>query len=112
MKERERRRIDRRERVYRRDGYICVYCAQPTPVEELTLDHVEPRVKGGDASDGNLVACCRQCNALKGGAAAWAFLAHNPEYRTHFLAAVERADERWARRVWPRLVRAVEQAAS
>lgn len=111
MNKRERRRLDR-ERIFRRDGHICVYCGEPTPAEELTLDHVEPRVKGGDRSEGNLVACCRRCNALKGGQPAWAFLARSPEHRAHFLAALERCDERWARRVWPRLVRAIHEAAS
>jgi len=112
VNERERRRLDRRERIFRRDGHVCVYCGEPTPAEELTLDHVEPRVKGGDASEGNLVACCRHCNALKGGQPAWAFLARSSEHRAHFLAALERCNERWARGVWPRLVRAIHEAAS
>jgi hypothetical protein len=69
----------------------------------LTLDHVEPRVKGGDASEGNLVTCCRACNRAKGGEAAWSFLARHPELRANFLAN--------ASAVWPRLRRAVEEAA-
>lgn len=64
---------------------------------------MEPRVKGGDRSDGNLVAACRACNAAKGGEAAWAFLARDPERRANFL--------RYATGVWPRLRRAVIEAA-
>lgn len=82
------------------------------PAAELTLDHVEPRVRGGDPSEGNLVTCCRVCNAAKGGAAAWQYLARNPEARLHFLTAVAECDTQHARPVWPRLLRAIEEAAS
>lgn len=101
----------RRERVLRRDGFRCVYCGEAFPAEVLTLDHVEPRQRGGDDSEGNLVACCVACNRLKGGHAAWSFLAGRPEVRERFLDAVARADKAHARPVWPRLVRAVEEAA-
>lgn len=93
----------RRERVLRRDQYRCVYCGEVFPPAELTVDHVQPRMRGGDSSEGNLVACCRSCNTLKGGEAAWSFLARNPQMRANFLAH--------ARGVWPRLRRAVEEAA-
>ncbi|HLU24131.1 MAG TPA: HNH endonuclease [Longimicrobiales bacterium] len=91
----------RRERILKRDRYTCVYCAVEYPPAGLTIDHVQPRVKGGDDSDGNLVTCCAKCNQLKGGLAAWAFLAARPEYRENFL--------RLAVSVWPRLRRAVEE---
>lgn len=93
----------RRERIFRRDGFTCVYCGVSDPTVELTLDHVEPRVKGGDTSDGNIVTCCRHCNALKGGEAAWSFLSRNPEMRARFLTR--------AVNIWPRLRRAIEEAA-
>ncbi len=68
----------------------------------MTVDHVQPRMRGGDHSIGNLVACCRECNVAKGGVAAWAFLAGRPTLRANFL--------RYARWIWPRLRRAVEEA--
>jgi hypothetical protein len=80
-----------------------VYCGRIFPDDELTLDHVEPRVKGGDRSDGNLVTCCRPCNVAKAGEPAWSFLARDVDRRANFL--------RFASGVWPRLRRAVEQAA-
>jgi hypothetical protein len=92
-----------RERIFSRDGFRCVYCGATFPETDLTIDHVEPRVKGGDRSDGNLVTCCRTCNTAKAGEPAWSFLARRPELRANFLA---RADS-----VWPRLRRAIEQAA-
>jgi hypothetical protein len=91
------------ERVFARDGYRCVYCAGVFPGEQLSLDHVQPRMRGGDNSEGNLVTACRACNARKGSAAAWAFLAELPEERANFL--------RYATAVWPRHRRAVEEAA-
>lgn len=93
----------RRERIFRRDGYRCLYCGNTFPAAELTLDHVEPRLKGGDSSAGNLVTCCRACNIVKGGQPAWSFLAQRPEMRASLLA---RAGE-----LWPRLRRAIEEAA-
>lgn len=93
----------RRDRIFSRDEYRCAYCARVLHENELTLDHVEPRLKGGDRSDGNLVTCCRPCNAAKAGTPAWAFLAWQPERRANFM--------RYARSVWPRLRRAIEEAA-
>ena len=94
----------RRDRIFRRDGYTCVYCAERFPAEELSLDHVEPRVKGGDSSDGNLVTSCTACNRAKAGKPAWAYLARERHLRENFL--------RLATGVWPRLRRAIEEAAT
>lgn len=93
-----------RERILARDGFRCVYCGRVLPPAELTLDHVQPRMRGGDQSEGNLVTACRNCNARKASRPAWAFLAENPVERANFL--------RYATGVWPRLRRAVEQAAA
>lgn len=93
----------RRERIFRRDAYRCVYCGKVCEAGELTLDHVQPRVKGGDHSEGNLVTCCTQCNEAKAGEAAWSFLARNPEARANFLTN--------ALYVWPRIRRAIEEAS-
>ena len=68
-------------------------------------------MRGGDDSEGNLVAACRRCNELKGGLAAWAFLAQRPDLRVNFLSAAESCDRTHARPVWARLVRAVREAA-
>lgn len=92
-----------RERIFARDAYRCAYCGEEFPAEALTLDHVEPRMRGGDQSGGNLVAACRACNARKGSLPAWAFLAEDEAAREIFLAR--------ARHLWPRLRRAIEEAA-
>jgi 5-methylcytosine-specific restriction endonuclease McrA len=95
--------VDRRGAVFSRDGHRCVYCGATFPADALTVDHVEPRVKGGDSSMGNLVTSCGPCNVAKGGRAAWSYLADRPDQRAHFLTH--------AIHVWPRLRRAIEEAA-
>lgn len=97
--------------MLRRDRFRCVYCGETFPAEDLTLDHVEPRMRGGDGSEGNLVACCRACNEAKGHQPAWAYLARRPAERARFMAAVESCDASQARPVWKRLLRAIEEAA-
>lgn len=51
--------------ILRRDGHRCQYvgCSR----RATTVDHVIPRCQGGLSNWGNLVACCRECNMLKGG---------------------------------------------
>lgn len=93
----------RREEVFARDGYRCVYCGQEYAVEQLSVDHVQPRVKGGDRSGGNLVTACGGCNTRKGHRSLAAFLSSEPDARRHFF--------RLARHVWPRHLRALEEAS-
>jgi hypothetical protein len=102
----------RRDRILRRDGHRCVYCGEAFLAAELTLDHVEPRLRGGDDSEGNLVASCRPCNEAKGHLPAWSYLSRRSEVRARFLAAAEAADATQAKPVWPRLLRAIREAAS
>lgn len=89
--------------VFARDGHRCVYCGRADPDVELSVDHVEPRMRGGDNSRGNLVTACVDCNRQKGGQPAWAYLQDRDEERRSFLA---RADY-----IWPRLRTAVIEAA-
>lgn len=58
-------RLSRRN-VYLRDDYTCQYCGDQPGVEQLNLDHVVPRSRGGDASWDNLVTSCKSCNLKKG----------------------------------------------
>jgi 5-methylcytosine-specific restriction endonuclease McrA len=61
---RARVRLCKRE-ILRRDNYRCQYCGGESG--QLTLDHIEPRYRGGEHSWQNLVAACPQCNRRKGG---------------------------------------------
>ena len=94
----------RRQSIFERDGYRCVYCGRVRDAQDLSVDHVEPRVKQGDHSPGNLVTACTACNKEKGGRPAWEYLAERPAERANFL--------RYATHVWSRLRRAVEEAAT
>jgi hypothetical protein len=51
-----------RQRVLKRDGYICAYCGQ----DATEVDHIIPRARGGGHELDNLVACCKPCNSRKG----------------------------------------------
>jgi 5-methylcytosine-specific restriction endonuclease McrA len=55
-----------RKNVLLRDRYTCQFCGRVMPAQELTLDHVIPRSRGGHTDWDNLVACCHRCNNLKG----------------------------------------------
>lgn len=50
-----------RRGVLRRDGHQCAYCGRPAN----TIDHVQPKSRGGRDSWENLVACCLKCNNKK-----------------------------------------------
>ena len=53
-----------RKNIMHRDGHRCQYCGDPG--EELTIDHVVPRSRGGADSWENIVAACVRCNIKKG----------------------------------------------
>ncbi len=51
--------------IYYRDGFRCAYCGRMLKDNELTIDHVVPKAKGGKWTWENLVTCCRDCNIRK-----------------------------------------------
>lgn len=56
-----------RRNIYARDGSRCQYCGKRFVTQELSLDHVVPRARGGAATWDNIVCCCTSCNVKKGG---------------------------------------------
>ena len=56
-----------RRNIYARDENCCQYCGKKFSTRELSLDHVIPRVQGGEDNWTNLVCACVRCNARKGG---------------------------------------------
>ena len=56
----------KRMRIYMRDKYRCQYCGVKKLVNQLTLDHIQPRSRGGDNSPVNIVTACVECNNRKG----------------------------------------------
>ena len=49
-----------------RDNNQCQYCGKIYPVEELTVDHILPKSRGGLNTWTNLVCACKKCNQRKG----------------------------------------------
>jgi hypothetical protein len=93
--------VGNRSDIFARDGYRCVYCGLVHEPDDLSVDHVQPRIRGGDGSPGNLVTACRGCNTRKGSTPLAAFLTAEPVARRNFFAL--------ARYVWPRHLKAVAE---
>lgn len=55
-----------RRNIYRHYGYRCCYCGLSFPSEELNLDHILPRSRGGKTDWLNIVTSCIPCNLRKG----------------------------------------------
>lgn len=53
-----------RRNILERDRHTCQYCRYKG--EQLTLDHVIPRSRGGGDTWENLVTACVRCNVKKG----------------------------------------------
>jgi len=59
-------RISTRERLWKEQEGICVYCKRHIPLEKASLDHIIPVNKiETQYSQENLVCCCKRCNKEK-----------------------------------------------
>jgi len=54
-----------RRNIYKRDKCRCQYCGKKPPLEDLTIDHIIPRSKGGKSTWVNCVLACLACNHRK-----------------------------------------------
>jgi len=61
-----RNEVNRRKFVFERDNYTCQGCFIRFPEDELTLDHIVPRTRGGRNTRENLQTMCNPCNQKKG----------------------------------------------
>ncbi len=95
-----------RRNIYLRDNYTCQYCGKKPTKEELTIDHVIPRSKGGRSTWENVVLACQQCNTKKGNksvAEAHMKLAAEPR-RPHWLSSLRDSLRGPERPSWQRFV--------
>ncbi len=53
--------------LFRRDGYLCMYCGHHYPTHLLSRDHVRPLSRGGQDIWPNVVTACKRCNNAKAG---------------------------------------------
>ena len=51
--------------LFRRDGYLCMYCGMRFPSPQLSRDHIRPFSQGGTDTWNNVVTACRRCNNAK-----------------------------------------------
>ena len=60
-------RTEDRDLVRRRAGYRCEFCGvhETDSGGELTIDHFQPKTRGGSNDPENLVYCCVRCNQHK-----------------------------------------------
>ena len=56
-----------RRNVFLRDENRCQYCEKTFSAHGLSLDHVNPRSRGGQTTWENVVTACLKCNIHKGG---------------------------------------------
>ncbi len=94
----------KREEIFVRDEWRCVYCGEQWPPAILTVDHVQPQSRGGDSSGGNVVTACATCNLRKGHRRLDEFLLDEPASLANF--------RRLAQHVWPRHLRTLDEALS
>lgn len=87
---------NRRRRLIELYGLICQGCGQEFPDEELTVDHIRPKSKGGHRyAFFNLQLMCEPCNTAK--ADSWDGVsgvgADNPNERQSHNAVAQRSRE-------------------
>lgn len=54
-----------RRNIFARDRNKCQYCSKRCKTEDLNLDHVIPKSRGGEMSWENIVLSCIRCNDKK-----------------------------------------------
>lgn len=56
-----------KKNIFIRDNYTCQYCNKEfNNINNLTIDHITPRSKGGKTSWTNCITSCKRCNNIKG----------------------------------------------
>lgn len=57
---------NKRHNVFMKTFYHCAYCGKIlVDNDDLTIDHKNPKAKGGTDEMDNLVGCCKSCNQMK-----------------------------------------------
>jgi 5-methylcytosine-specific restriction endonuclease McrA len=55
-----------RRNLFLRDRYTCQYCGRRPKDDDMTIDHIMPRSRGGKTTWENVVLACTSCNIQKG----------------------------------------------
>ncbi|PFE28523.1 hypothetical protein CN279_04730 [Bacillus anthracis] len=79
--------------VFKRDNYICQYCAFSGSDNELNIGHIIPKSMGGTSTPDNLVTMCRMCSLNKSRKELKDYLAYsvyrNTEYFDTFKGSID-----------------------
>lgn len=54
-----------RTALHEKEGGVCHYCRKELTINQVTIDHIIPKSKGGKNSFNNYVCACQKCNSLK-----------------------------------------------
>lgn len=54
------------QKIWKRDGLMCMYCGREMGDVQLTVDHFVPLEHGGANDQSNYLTACRGCNKKKG----------------------------------------------
>lgn len=90
-----------RRNIMRRDDYTCQYCGCNLNSKNASIDHVQPRSRGGKHEWTNVVGACKKCNTKKGSrtpSEAHMPLLNEPvklDYNTAFLEVKKDIWRRW-----------------
>lgn len=55
-----------RRNIWCRDKGFCQYCGKRPSQDDISIDHIHPKSKGGLSTFENCVLCCTTCNLKKG----------------------------------------------
>jgi len=55
----------RKKNIFWRDKNTCQYCGNVFGINDLTVDHIIPKSRGGQNTWHNLTTCCAKCNQKK-----------------------------------------------
>lgn len=95
-----------RRNIFQRDNHQCQYCGVKPPREELTIDHVNPRSRGGKSTWENVVVACVRCNTRKGNrlTTECGMTPRTKPRRPNWLATVRFAPNSTDRTVWEQFI--------
>jgi hypothetical protein len=74
-----------RQSIKEKWNYECAYCES---YQNLTLDHITPRSKGGSDRVTNVLCACRKCNTSKGHQDWYDWYMQQPFFTTEKLSAI------------------------
>lgn len=92
------RRVElNRRNIFKRDGNVCAYCGSD---DNLTIDHVIPKSRGGKTTWENVITACHICNNKKDNKTpdeAGFNLKIKPKQPSHILLLTKetKLDEKW-----------------